>query len=122
MTIGLIRVRRARRVGGMTYQYTAWEIRSSTGDRGVLRRDNRATRSRLDPINVGPDVRSVEAPVPESAHGGPEVPREGADEPNVGHARRARRLAGVERALPTDDDVAPEHRVGRVALESASAD
>src|SRR5215208_1896465 len=99
MAAGLMRVRRARRVGGMAYQYTAWAIRS----RRRLRRDNRATRRRLHPINVGTDVAPVEGAIPEGAQAGPEVPPERVDEPDLGHARTAHGLARVVRAVVAPD-------------------
>src|SRR5947208_6076182 len=106
MAAGLTRVRRARRVGGMCYESTAWAIRSSGEGRASLRRDNRATRGRLYPINVGTNVAAVEGPLAQSAYAGPEVPLERANEAHLGHARRAGRLARICRAIAADDDIA----------------
>src|SRR5215208_6321971 len=105
MTAGLRRVRRARRVGGMSYEYVARGFQSSRS----LRCDYRATGSRLDAIDVGADVAAVEGPVAQSANRGPEVPLHRVHEPGLGHARRTHGLARVHRAIAPDDDVALEH-------------
>src|SRR5829696_3392156 len=117
MAAGLMRVRRARRVGGMAYQYAAWTIRS----RWRLRRDNRATRRPFHPINVGADVAPVEGTIAEPAQAGPEVPLERVDESDLGHARRTGRLARIVGAVAADDDVAAEDRARRESLQRPGA-